>query len=162
MALLNRNKDMEVPSPKTASEVTERSNLRWLHIIGFGAAAAVIAVLVVLAGKWIYDSVSNNNPKPVTIAPKSTQNHPTTISPGEESSDSSVPSTNSNSPNSSSSSTQSTPGKTSNGSNQSTNSGSSNLPNNGPGDVLKLFIETSLVAAGLHYLFRRRNATKSN
>ncbi len=164
MALLNRNTDMEVPPPKTAPELRQQTNLRWLHLIGFAVAAVFIAFLVVLGGKWVYDSVSNNNPKQVSVTPQSTTKQQAAISPNEESSGSSAPSTNSSTGQNPSSSSGSNSSSTSQGSSGSTQSGSTNnnLPNNGPGDVAKLFLETSLAAAVLHYLNRRRKAAKTN
>jgi hypothetical protein len=96
---------------------------RWVVLALYAIAAFLVAVALVFGARWIYRSIHNNNEQTVK-QPVSTNQNPQQPAPP-------TPTTN----------TPSQP-------NNSTN----DLPNNGPGDVVALFIGSSAVAAGLHYL----------
>lgn len=149
MALLRRNQPSELPESQV--EYRESSNAkRWLTLLIYIVVALAVAVLVVLAGRWLYHQVHDtSSPNPAPVAPKSTDQ-------GKKAA-----------PNSSSGSK---PGSNQSGGSKSGGTSSNNgnkpapspgaLPNNGPGDVIALFIGSSLAAAGLHYAIALRRANK--
>ena len=88
--------------------------------------ALLVATVVVFAGRWIYQQITDKKPAPpagtgqgqAPAPPEPTQ--PTTPSPGGQP------------------------------------SAGGQLPNNGPGDVVALFVGTAIVVGGLHYLYSLR------
>jgi cytoskeletal protein RodZ len=141
MAILNRNTS-ELPESQVEYRDTNGAR-QWIALVLYILMALIVAVLVVLAGRWVYHKVHNSSE---TKSPSTTQE----ASPAQLAS-----------PNSSSSSTSPTP--TSPPSSTATPSPAptpapnpSTLPNNGPGQVVALFAGTSLIAAGLHYFVGQR------
>lgn len=104
----------------------------WLRLVVYGLAAFVVAIALVFGGRWLYRSI-HHSPGQVVQQPSNTPKLTTPKSPPSPSSGSQTPSNTSPSPNS-----------------------NTKLPQNGPGDVVALFVGTSLAAAGLHYLFQLR------
>jgi uncharacterized membrane protein YraQ (UPF0718 family) len=104
---------------------------RWLVLVLYALAAFVVAVLLVFGARWIYRSIHSPTPQQTVQQPATTNKKP---QPAASKSSSKA---NQNQSNSSSASNQA-------------------LPNNGPGDVVALFVGTSAIAAGLHYLFQIR------
>jgi cytoskeletal protein RodZ len=154
MALLRRSAASELPESQV--EFREESPAkRWLTLLVYLVLALAVAVLVVLAGRWVYHKVHNTSgPNPTAVTPQGSQN--TLSSPNSSKNPAPAPSS-SNAGNSSPvrpGSNPTTPNPTSPPANgKSTPAPSPNsLPNNGPGDVAALFIGSSLAGATLHYL----------
>lgn len=112
----------------------EREPRRWLAIVLYAILALIVAAAVVFAGRWIYDKLTND--KPVPTPPPSGGQGQTPPPPA----NGQVPTP--------------TPTPT-----PAPRSGSTSLPNNGPGDVLALFVGVTIAVAGLHYIYslRRQN-----
>jgi uncharacterized membrane protein YgcG len=166
MALLSRSPQSELPESQV--EFHEESTAkRWVTLLVYIFLALVVAVLVVLAGRWVYHKVHNSNgPNPAPVAPQGTSQGIT--SPNSTNKSKSGTSSGNSSSGSSNSGNSSPNNSSSNSSNSSNSSGGkiaapspspSNLPNNGPGDVAALFVGSSAVAAGLHYMIRTRRNT---
>ena len=106
----------------------EEEKRRWPMVVLYIILALLVATAVVFAGRWIYQQITDNKPKPappagnnqgqVPAPPAPTQ--PTTPSPGGQP------------------------------------AAGGQLPDNGPGDVVALFVGTTLVVAGLHFLYNLR------
>jgi hypothetical protein len=110
---------------------------RWLMLAAFGIGAILIAILLVLGGRWTYHKIFHHSNKAVTINTKPTKT-PTTTLPG------TTPAPSTPSP--------ATPPATSTKPN-------SNLPNNGPGGDVAIFVSVTFAAAALHYILIARRAT---
>ena len=160
MALLRQSTTSELPDSQV--EYNEESTAkRWVTLLIYIVLALAVAVLVVLAGRWVYHKVHNTSgSNPVPVAPQGTSQG--VISPND---------TNKSQSGSSSGSSGSGGSKSnnSNSTNNTNNSGGTtarpspspdNLPNNGPGDVAALFVGSSLVASGLHYIVSQRRASR--
>ncbi len=130
-------------------EFHEHEGRRWPVILMYIVLAFLVALLVVFAGRWIYRKtahqsskvnkpVSTNQGQAPAAPPTTTQNPPT----------------GSNNSNSNSSASNSTFGAGKNQTVQTTPAGQ--LPNNGPGDVIALFVGTTLAIAGLHFIYNLR------
>jgi cytoskeletal protein RodZ len=103
-------------------------------------AGIILIILIVLLARWIYHAAHNSEPTPT---PAPSVSAPSTSSPDQKQpSDSNSGSAPTASPN-----------------NQSS-SATTKLPNNGPGDVVGIFIGASLAAAGLHYIVSLRRFVK--
>jgi hypothetical protein len=148
MAFWNRRTDSELPTSQVEyQETTER---RWPTLVGYMLLALLVATFVVLGGKWVYNRFADSadeTPKPVSIDSErkkaANEDKKTTKE------------------DSSSSSTKSQ-GESSENDNKSTSPTPSSLPNNGPGEVIALFVGTSLAAAGLHYIVSLRRFNSAN
>jgi hypothetical protein len=163
------NNTSELPD----SQIEYRDNdggRRLVTLIIYIVLALVVATLVVFAGRWVYHKVSNNSgPAPTTVSPQSINQGNKTTTPSPASKTPSMASTpppssyttpppsptpnKSTSPSPSSSSTKKTAGTTA----PSTTPTPTSLPNNGPGEIIAIFIGTSFMAALLHFttaLFR--------
>lgn len=159
MALLRRDAPSELPE----SQVEYRdpnSAKRWIMLLIYFIVALAIAVLVVLAGRWVYHKVHHtSNPNPTPVAPQGTNRAKTPSSGSANNNANKKSATNNKSNKSGSSSSAANNGTGSNGSRPAPSPGA--LPNNGPGDVIALFVGTSLVAAGIHYAAALRRAQDS-
>ncbi len=120
----------QAPPPLDFEEHRER---RWLMLLVYFLVALAVAVLVVLGGRWAYRSLTHKNkPAPVQPAGDQTPQPPaSTPTPSPATPQPSTPQ----------------------GSDQA-----AQLPNNGPGDVIALFIGVSIIVAGLHYIVSLRRA----
>lgn len=153
MAIWNRRNDSELPTSQVEyQETTER---RWPTLIGYMLLALLVASFVVLGGKWVYNRFAGSadeTPKPVKIDTESKK-------AGTENEDKKT-ATNENANNSS----ESGQNGSAENKNESTNPSPtpSSLPNNGPGEVIALFVGSSLAAAGLHYIVSLRRLNLSN
>lgn len=169
MALLRRSTASELPESQV--EYGEESAAkRWITLLIYIVCALAVAVLVVLAGRWVYHKVHNTSgPNPAPVAPQGTNqglSAPNSSNKSQSSSgNSSSGSSASNNSNSESSGSSSASGS-SNANNNSAGKAAqpspspSNLPNNGPGDVAALFVGSSLIAGGLHYMVSQRRASR--
>jgi cytoskeletal protein RodZ len=158
MALLRRSAASELPESQV--EFREESPAkRWLTLLVYLVLALAVAVLVVLAGRWVYHKVHNTSgPNPTAVTPQGSQN--TLSSPNSSKNPAPAPTPAPSSSNAGNSnpvrpgSNPPTPNPTPlPASGKSTPAPSpSTLPNNGPGDMAALFIGSSLAGAALHYL----------
>ena len=137
--------ERKVPASRTSDEFIETDDHQvgqtWLPLLGYFLAAIVVAVLVVLGARAIYHAVKNEKKTPTTtVNPTSPPQIPSGNQPGSPSPSPPNP----NKPKNTAPSPSPSP---------------SSLPNNGPGDVIALFVGTSLAAAGLHYIVTVRRNT---
>ena len=115
-----------IPPPVPPEEFYEREGRRWPVILMYIILAFLVAMAIVLTGRWVYQKVTDNKPTPpagnnqgqAPAPPGPTQ--PTAPSPGGQP------------------------------------AAGGELPNNGPGDVVALFVGTAIVVGGLHYLYSLR------
>lgn len=123
-------------------------------LLGYLAAAFVVAVLVVLSGRFVYQKVNNSQHKNTPTSQESSGSESATTPNSEVSQ---APNSNPDAKKSTSANTSSPKSSPQGSPRTATSQPSSpvNLPNSGPGEVAGLFAVTSLVAAGLHYLRRR-------
>jgi cytoskeletal protein RodZ len=165
MAFGRNNASSELPESQIEYR-DQNSGRRIVALIIYIILALAVAVLVVLAGRWIYHKVSNNSgPTPTAVTPQATNSgnktSPSPATPATPPPSASSKTRNSNQ-NKSNNSTGSSSGSSSSGSSANGKSTTpspttqpspqpTSLPNNGPGEVAALFIGTSVVAAGLHY-----------
>jgi hypothetical protein len=116
---------------------------RWLLLAAFGVGAILIAILLVLGGRWTYNKIFHHSNKAVTITTKQPNKTPTTTLPGTTP----APTTPSGQNNQPAPSTG--------------NNGKTNLPNNGPGGNVAIFVSVTLAASALHYVIAlRKNANQ--
>jgi cytoskeletal protein RodZ len=132
----------EMPPPiAEAPEYTvddEYESRNWLRIAGLAVLAIVAVVLIMLAARWLYRAISNNDEPSKT---NTSQTTPTTTTQQNQSGTSQ-----------STTSTSQVQGSTSSGTSSSTSSASATtLPNNGPGDTAAIFLGSVVVAATIHY-----------
>lgn len=120
-----------VAPPVLQHELHEHEGRRWPVILVYALLAFLVAVAVVFAGRWVYRKATNHTAKTTSTNQGSVPTAPTANAPA-------------NNPPSGASSNQTPP---------STNS---QLPNNGPGDVMAIFVGTALAVGGLHYLYGLR------
>jgi hypothetical protein len=157
MAFLRRSAASELPESQV--EFREESPAkRWLTLLVYLVLALAVATLVVLAGRWVYHKVHNTSgPNPVAVKPQGSQN--TLSSPNASKTPAPAPS--------SSSTGNSAPVRPGSGPNPTPPPASGKsapapapspgaLPNNGPGDIMTLFVVSSFVAGGLHYMINSR------
>lgn len=164
MALLRRSTASELPESQV--EYGEESAAkRWITLLIYIVCALAVAVLVVLAGRWVYHKVHNTSgPNPAPVAPQGTNQglsapNNAKKSQSGSSSGNSTPN-NSNNKNSGSNSNSSSNTNNPGGKTTQPSPSPSNLPNNGPGDVVALFVGSSLIAGGLHYMVSQRRASR--
>jgi hypothetical protein len=155
MAFLRGSTTSELPE----SQVEYRDDnpaRRWISLLIYLFLALIVATLVVLAGRWVYHKVHNSNgPTPTAITPQGSQNTLTSPNSAKKSTSGNLNSGNSSSGNTATNNTnnKATPPPSSSGRPAPS---PSNLPNNGPGDVVALFLGSSLLAGSLHYLATSR------
>jgi len=165
VAFLKRKDESTNVIPPAGSEVEVKSNHRpgWLMLLAAVVAILIISTALVFAGRWIYRSVHHKSSNPAVSKPATSKKTPSS----QPSSGSSQKSTPSPSPSTNGStrktnpapSPTSPPGSSSNPTSPPTASNQT-LPQNGPGNVVALFVGTSLVVAGLHYLINLRRQTE--
>lgn len=136
-----------IPSP-TIHEFHENPGRRWPTVIGYMLAALLVAIAVVYLGRWIYHKTTHRS----TITPAANSNKVPAVPTGAATPNQSQPSTTAN-PNLGTNSNSST---SQNQTSPSTAPGQ--LPNNGPGDVVAIFLGASLIFGGLHYLLSIRRS----
>jgi hypothetical protein len=142
MAIFRREETSELPESQVEFKDTSGAR-QWIALALYIVMALVVAILVVLAGRWVYHKLHNDSgPNPAPVAPQATR--PTQLA---------SPNTTQKSPTGTSGTNSSpTPAPTPPSSKRPTSTANPGaLPNNGPGDVVALFVGVSLVAAGLHY-----------
>lgn len=121
----------------------EHHERRWLKLFVYILMALAFAVLVVFAGRWIYHKVTHKKPQ-------------TTVQPAGNNTPQPPANTNNQTANNSSGSTGSNNGSSSSNSGSTSQSTPSELPNNGPGDVVALFLGTAAIVGGLHFVIDLR------
>jgi len=120
-----------IQPPTIKNELRAREGRRWLIIIMYLLAALIIAAAVVFLGRWIYRSATHDNTKKgtsVTQVQQQTPKQPATTGTGKP-----------------------------NG--QAAQSGATtpnSLPNNGPGNLVAVFVVSAVAAGSLHYVVKRR------
>lgn len=125
-----------VVPPVSAYEFHKHEGRRWPTIIIFFVLALVVAALVVFGGSWVYKKITGSDTKLIKPAPAG-QNQTPPVPPA--------------------ATTQPSGSVGGPGTNQTpTPAQNSQLPNNGPGDVVALFVGTALVVGGLHFLYSLR------
>ncbi len=120
-------------------EFHERKSRRWPVILMYIILAFVVALLVVLAGRWIYRTATHQTAK--TTKPGTSDNNklPPAAPTGNQQPGSGA--TNSSASSAPTAGQNQTNGK---------------LPNNGPGNVAAIFVGTAIVVGGLHFLYNLR------
>lgn len=126
--------------PALQHEFHEHEGRHWPVIVMYTGLAFLVALLVVFAGRWVYRKTTHQPAK--TTKPEAAESSKLPVA------------TPSGSQQPSSGGTTSSPAP---GASQSQKP--SQLPNNGPGDVVAIFVGAALVAGGLHFLYtlRRQN-----
>jgi cytoskeletal protein RodZ len=141
MALFSRNSGTELPS-ESQVEYPNRSGRRWPVLVAYIIAALLVATAVVFIGRWIYHQTSDSqNTSNVSTKQGAKSSNP----PAQQPAQTAAPNPTSNNgaaPSPTAKNNTATPPPA-----PSTGS----LPNNGPGEVVALFVGTSAIAAMLHY-----------
>jgi hypothetical protein len=160
MALFSRNRGTELPS-ESQVEYPNRPGRRWPVLVVYIIAALLVATAVVFAGRWVYHKVSNSD-KTTSVSTREgiKSTNPSPQAPA-QSAEPKNPSGNSGTaaPPSSSSRPSATTPPSKSSSPPSPSPGS--LPNNGPGEVIALFIVSSVAAAGLHYVVTTKRSVEN-
>ena len=125
--------------PVSPDEFYEHEGRRWPVILMYIVLAFAVALLVVFAGRWVYHKTTHRTAK--TTKPETSDSNK--LPP--------TPPTSNQQP--SSGGTTSSPA-----SGTSQNQTTSQLPNNGPGDVVAIFVGTTLGFGGLHYIYTLRRS----
>jgi uncharacterized membrane protein YraQ (UPF0718 family) len=142
MSIFSRSNGSELPS-ESQVEYPNRTGRRWPVLVAYVIAALLVATAVVFIGRWVYHQVSNSDDsKNVSTRQGIKSTNPSQQAPAQ----SAAPK------NPSGNGTATPPSKS--GSPASPSPG--NLPNNGPGEVIALFIGSSAIAATLHYAVTTR------
>ncbi|MBX4201741.1 hypothetical protein KW803_02510 [Candidatus Saccharibacteria bacterium] len=154
-------------------EKTEHGHT-WLRTIISILVGIVLIVLIVLFARWVYHKVHHKTASTSTTTSQTegdTSSQTATSESqlqGSGSSSGSSSSSNSNSGSSNGSgSTNSSSSNSSSNSNNSTSTSSTNtdanppIANTGPGNTVALFVGTSLIAGGLHYIISVRRFAKN-
>jgi hypothetical protein len=134
--------------PKTAALPIEKNQRgqTWLRILAAILIGLVLVVLIVLLARWIYHKSHHSVQTPPATSLKSGDQSNLKVSGGDQSQDIS------GSTSKTGSSNASTP--------PSNSPGSPQITNTGPGDVVAMFVGTSLAAAGLHFIVSLRRQTQ--
>lgn len=145
---------VELNRPVKPAEEGESPPVAIISIIG----AIILIVLLVLLGRFIYHKVNSPSAENTSGTGQVTVQTPLRVNKQPSSRNSSGSSSSSNSSSGSSSSSSSS--SSNNGASSISSTGK--LPNNGPGDVIGIFVSTTFAAAGLHYIvtLRRSNRVK--
>lgn len=135
---------------KTASLPAEKTEhgQAWLRILVISLATIVIIVLIVLFSRWVYQKI-NQKDQP---APAATQQTPAESSRNAQ--EDSQPAGNAGGGSGPSTTPQANP--------NTPGANSPPIANTGPGDVVAIFVGTTLAAGGLHYLISMRKNHKPN
>ena len=147
MAIWSRRSDSELPASQV--EYQETRERRWPTLLGYMLLALLVATAIVLSGKWLYNQFAgsaDDTPKPVSIKTDSKKQTDSTNANKSEDKKAAR----------SGSSSTSNGNSENNDNSPSTSPSPTALPNNGPGQVIALFVSTSLAAAGLHYIITLR------
>ncbi len=169
-----RNKDVsDVPAEFKEyyqTERRERTGMAWLLALGTLLITITLATLLFFGGRWLYRTVTNNddnqNTEQIQGNQGQVQNNPSEATPEQATPDTGTSSTSTSTPNSPATSTESTTtAGSATPSTPSTNTqvaGSSTnpLPSTGPGDVVALFVATTVLASVAHFTVTTRRPTK--
>ena len=115
-----------------------------LRLAGMILAAIIVGVLLILAAKWVYNSVTDNDSRQGIVEPtgEKKKSPSTTEKPAAGSNGTTT------APQPSASNPQPAT--------QTPRTGSQQLPNSGPGQVAAVFAGSGAIAAGAHYILSRR------
>jgi|SRR5581483_7720779 len=127
----------------------QRGEARWVHVLLYIIVSLIFAFFLVLGGRWLYHKTHHANK--VTPAPAS-NNVPS--EPQSSKPNTSKQQANSNVTKTAPSTTKPTTPNPQPSTQSSNNTGK--LPNNGPGNVIGIFVGTSLAVATLHYILSSR------
>ena len=116
-----------VVPPVSPHEFHEHEGRRWPVILIFTSLAFLVALLVVFAGRWIYRKTTHQPAQ--TTKPETSDSNKLPAAP---------------------------PANSNSGTTQNTTPTNGQLPNNGPGDVIAIFVGTAFVVGGLHFLYTLR------
>lgn len=123
--------------PVSPPEFHEHQGRRWPVILIYTSLAFLVAVAIVFAGRWIYRKTTHQATK--TTKPETSDSNKLPATPP----------TGNQQPSSGSVTNNPAPGA---GQSQTT----SQLPNNGPGDVVAIFVGTSILIGGAHFIYNLR------
>lgn len=140
------DKELETPKatppetpPPIITSVQRREGRQWLMLLVYLLIALVVAGLVVLGGRWVYNQVRDD--RPAEVANNDSDRTPEAPAP---------------SPQPTPSPQESTPPPSTTPPSSSTER--DEISNTGPSGVVVLFITATIVAAGLHYILSLRRA----
>ncbi len=172
MALFRRKKPAD---KKTTQQVTpevadyykaerrERTWVSWLLGLATLLATILLVLGLFLGGRWIYRELTNKNDETQTTNQAASTSAPTSAPSSDTSgSGSSNKSSSSSSDQQSSSNQSSTSTSSNNNTDNSAGTGdnSGSMPDTGPGNLLSVFLLSSLVAYSGHRLFTRKLSAK--
>lgn len=129
----------ETPPP-IITQVRRREGRQWTMLLIYMLIALIVAAGVVLGGRWIYNSVRDNEPaKETATTTERTVEPPAATAPNQSGAAPQAPSN------------QPSPTPT-----PSTARQGDELADTGPGEVIALFIAATVAASGLHYIISLR------
>lgn len=135
-----------VAPPPIVTQVHRREGRRWTILATYLIVALLVAAGVVFGGRWIYHKVhKSNNAQPAPASGGKVPQAPTSTNKQSGASSS----TNKPSTSSGQSSSSQPPTSTPQG---------GQITNTGPGDVIAIFVASSLAAAALHYIISLRRS----
>jgi len=165
-----RNKDVsDVPTEFKEyyqTERRERTGMAWLLALGTLLITITLATLLFFGGRWLYRTVTNNNQNTEQTQGNQgqVQNNPSESTPEQVSPDTGTSSTSTSTPNSPATPTEGTAGSTTpttpSTSTQVAGSSTNPLPNTGGGDVVALFVATTVLASVAHFSVTTRRITE--
>lgn len=130
MALFGRKNSDQGGNGVSQIEFQNSNERRWPLLLAALAAALLIALALFYTGRWAYRSIfGNDEPNPKPVQPTNTN-----LNPQQPAKPQPTPA-------------PAPPPPT------------SQIPDSGPGDVMALFVGTTLAAAGLHYIVSVRRGT---
>jgi cell division protein FtsN len=141
-----KSKPPETPPPIISQFKTRSEGRPWLMLLVYLLIALVVAAGVVLGGRWVYNSATDNEPVQETTTTSDTQ--PAEPAPAAEPNQSATP------PQTSSPSPTPTPTPS------PTPPRSGEITNSGPAETIGIFIAVTVAAAGLHYIYNLRKANQ--
>lgn len=136
----------EIQEPVDEVEYRDQSGPRWPLIAGLLIAALVVAVALVFGGRWVYQKLTQDETPTTSVQPGSNEQLPAapdTNKPVTPPAAGTTPPTDTTPPPPNRPQTSPTPP-------------SGELPNSGPGQTVALFVSSSLIAAGLHFVLSLR------
>jgi hypothetical protein len=132
----------------------QRGEARWLHVLLYVITSLIFAFFLVLGGRWLYHKTHHSSPKNPAPSSNKVPSAPQTTK---------KPSTQKQQANNSTKSNSSIGNQPSNsGSQQSQNAPqqtTNSLPNNGPGNIVAVFLTVTAGVAALHYVYSSRKST---
>ena len=135
--------------PPIVTQTRVRSGRPWLALLLYLLIALVVAIIIVLGGRWLYHTLRSEPAKQTT-----TSNTDKTAEQKAQTQGEKTESSSSNKSSNSSSSAQSSNSESQTDNSSSESSGE--LANTGPGQVAALFVTVTLAVSGLHFIYSLR------